>query len=322
MGAMMVSMRTHRMTELFGRLAPGATLEAARAELDGRARRDDRASIPASYSAKADMQLSATPLREQITAPARTILLLLLAAAGRGVHHRLLERRQPDPGALGAPRRRAGGARRARRRQRRAAPHAAGRKPGAVRRGRRAWRAAGASVRRRRRQLCRALLGARARRHRGYAACCGSARASRWRRPCCSRMCHGCHRRMRRPASDCPAAACGSRPARIAGCARLRPRRSRCRSCCWPAPARSSPRWSRCSRPATGYNTRQVLALDMPAAIGDISPKSADFYQEVIAPHRRAAGRRRCRRRELRAVARRRHLRPGRVVCRRRLHAG
>ena len=81
LGATMVTGRTHRMTELFGRLAPGATLEQARAEL---------ASVyagmvsahPDSYSAKAGMQLAATPLRDQITSPARTILLLLLAAAG------------------------------------------------------------------------------------------------------------------------------------------------------------------------------------------------------------------------------------------------
>lgn len=81
LGATMITGRTHRMTELFGRLAPGATLEEARAEL---------ASVyaamvsahPDSYSAKAGMRLSATPLRDQITSPARTILLLLLAAAG------------------------------------------------------------------------------------------------------------------------------------------------------------------------------------------------------------------------------------------------
>src|SRR3954471_6425919 len=33
LGAMMVTNRVHRMTELFGRLAPGASLDAARAEL-------------------------------------------------------------------------------------------------------------------------------------------------------------------------------------------------------------------------------------------------------------------------------------------------
>jgi len=81
LGATMVTGRTHRMTELFGRLAPGATLEAARAELA-----DVHAAMmrehPEAYPAQAEMQLSATPLRDQITAPARTILLVLLATAG------------------------------------------------------------------------------------------------------------------------------------------------------------------------------------------------------------------------------------------------
>ena len=36
---------------------------------------------PEAYSSRADMQLTVTPLRDQITAPARTILLVLLAAA-------------------------------------------------------------------------------------------------------------------------------------------------------------------------------------------------------------------------------------------------
>ena len=35
LSATMVTGRVHRMTELFGRLAPGATLESARAELRG-----------------------------------------------------------------------------------------------------------------------------------------------------------------------------------------------------------------------------------------------------------------------------------------------
>jgi predicted permease len=81
LGATMVTERTHRMTELFGRLAPGASLEAARAELTS-----VHAAIvrnhPEAYSARADVRLSVTPLRDQITAPARTILLLLLTAAG------------------------------------------------------------------------------------------------------------------------------------------------------------------------------------------------------------------------------------------------
>jgi putative ABC transport system permease protein len=81
LGATMVTQRTHRMTELFGRLAPGATLEAARAELTA-AHEAMMGAHPETYSATARIQLSVTQLREQITAPARTILLVLLAASG------------------------------------------------------------------------------------------------------------------------------------------------------------------------------------------------------------------------------------------------
>jgi len=77
--AMMKTARTHRMTELFGRLAPGATLEAARAELSS-----VHASIvreyPQAYSARAHVQLQISTLRDQLTAPAQTILLVLLTA--------------------------------------------------------------------------------------------------------------------------------------------------------------------------------------------------------------------------------------------------
>ncbi len=80
LGATMVTGRTHRMTELFGRLAPGATVEAARTDLMAAHAAMIR-EHPESYSAKADMRLSVMPLRDQIAAPARTILLVLLAAA-------------------------------------------------------------------------------------------------------------------------------------------------------------------------------------------------------------------------------------------------
>ncbi len=81
LGATMVTLRTHRMTELFGRLAPGASLEAARAELTAlhAAMMSEHADA---YPPSAKVQLSVTPLRSQITAPARSVLLLLLAAAG------------------------------------------------------------------------------------------------------------------------------------------------------------------------------------------------------------------------------------------------
>jgi len=81
LGATMVTSRSHRMTELFGRLAPGVTLEAARAELTAIHAAMVR-EHPETYSARADYKLQVTTLRNQIVAPARTILLLLLASAG------------------------------------------------------------------------------------------------------------------------------------------------------------------------------------------------------------------------------------------------
>jgi putative ABC transport system permease protein len=80
LSATMVDGRVHRMTELFGRLAPGATLESARAELStayGAMVREH----PEAYSAQADGRISAVRLREQITSGARTILWVLLAAS-------------------------------------------------------------------------------------------------------------------------------------------------------------------------------------------------------------------------------------------------
>jgi putative ABC transport system permease protein len=81
LSATMIEGRVHRMTELFGRLAPDATLEQTRAEL-----RTVYSSMmsqnPKDYSKQADSQISATRLREQITSGARTILLVLLAASG------------------------------------------------------------------------------------------------------------------------------------------------------------------------------------------------------------------------------------------------
>ena len=81
LSATMVTGRVHRMTELFGRLAPGADLESARAEL-----RVVHAAMlkqhPEDYSAKADFRIDAVRLRDQITSRARTVLLVLLAASG------------------------------------------------------------------------------------------------------------------------------------------------------------------------------------------------------------------------------------------------
>jgi predicted permease len=78
--ATMVEGRVHRMTELFARLAPGATLEDARAELRA-AHGAILAEHPEAYSPKADFRIDAVQLRDQITSPARTVLLVLLAAS-------------------------------------------------------------------------------------------------------------------------------------------------------------------------------------------------------------------------------------------------
>jgi hypothetical protein len=77
----MVTGRIHRMTELFGRLAPGATLEQARTEL-GTVYASVKKDHPDAYPAEAQYSVNARMLRDQITSGARTVLLVLLAASG------------------------------------------------------------------------------------------------------------------------------------------------------------------------------------------------------------------------------------------------
>jgi len=81
LSATMVEGRVHRMTELFARLKPGATLDAARAELRTihAAMVKDHAE---SYPKNGDFRLEAVGLRDQITSSARTVLLVLLVASG------------------------------------------------------------------------------------------------------------------------------------------------------------------------------------------------------------------------------------------------
>jgi putative ABC transport system permease protein len=81
MAALMTTGRTHRMTEIFGRLKPESTIDEARAEIaaiHAAAMREH----PEAYSKRANVQVTVTRLRDQITMPARTVLLVLLAAAG------------------------------------------------------------------------------------------------------------------------------------------------------------------------------------------------------------------------------------------------
>ncbi len=80
LSATMVTGRVHRMTELFARLAPGASIDAARAELRsvyGTMVREH----PEAYSKQADSRINAVLLRDQITSGARTVLLVLMAAS-------------------------------------------------------------------------------------------------------------------------------------------------------------------------------------------------------------------------------------------------
>ncbi|HEY4100972.1 MAG TPA: ADOP family duplicated permease [Gemmatimonadales bacterium] len=80
LSATMVTGRAHRMTELFGRLAPGATLDQARAELH-----TDYASMlqahPESYKHDDQFGIAVRPMREQINSTASTVLWILFAAS-------------------------------------------------------------------------------------------------------------------------------------------------------------------------------------------------------------------------------------------------
>ncbi len=81
LSATMVTGREHRMTEVFARLAEGAQLEAARAEL--RAVYAGMLSAhPEVYKADAHYRIDVRRMRDQINSKARTVLWILLAASG------------------------------------------------------------------------------------------------------------------------------------------------------------------------------------------------------------------------------------------------
>jgi predicted permease len=78
--AMMVHGRTHRMTEMIARLAPGATLEQARTEVAAiRAR--VQADHPDAYDAASGYRVEVLPFKEVLGERARTTLWLLMGAA-------------------------------------------------------------------------------------------------------------------------------------------------------------------------------------------------------------------------------------------------
>jgi putative ABC transport system permease protein len=81
LSATMVTGREHRMTEVFGRLAPGATLDAARAELDA-AYGSMTSAHPETYKPEDHYKIDVTRMHDQINSRANTILWVLFAAAG------------------------------------------------------------------------------------------------------------------------------------------------------------------------------------------------------------------------------------------------
>ncbi len=80
LSASMTDDRVHRMTEVFARLAPDASLEAARIEVESITRRLHE-EYPEAYDATHGYGVSLVELREQLAAQARPTLLMLLGVA-------------------------------------------------------------------------------------------------------------------------------------------------------------------------------------------------------------------------------------------------
>jgi putative ABC transport system permease protein len=81
LSATMVQGRVHRMTEVFARLAPGAKLQSARAELNT-VYAAMLAAHPEVYRTHDHYQLTVTRMHDQINSRANTILWVLFAASG------------------------------------------------------------------------------------------------------------------------------------------------------------------------------------------------------------------------------------------------
>jgi putative ABC transport system permease protein len=81
LSATMVTGREHRMTEVFARLAPGATLEAARSEVSTR-HAAILAAHPEVYKSADHYRIDVTRMHDQINSRANTVLWVLFAASG------------------------------------------------------------------------------------------------------------------------------------------------------------------------------------------------------------------------------------------------
>ena len=81
LSATMVTGRTHRMTEIVARLAPGTTIEQARTEVAGISARVHK-QFPDAYDAGSKFQVTVTPFQEVMGQKAKLTLWLLMGAAG------------------------------------------------------------------------------------------------------------------------------------------------------------------------------------------------------------------------------------------------
>jgi len=81
LGAAMQDERRHRMTDVFARLAPGQTVEAARAELTSIAQ-GLREQFPDAYPERQGVELAVTPWQEELTKGARSTFLVLMGTVG------------------------------------------------------------------------------------------------------------------------------------------------------------------------------------------------------------------------------------------------
>jgi predicted permease len=80
-GASMLNERTHRMTDVFARLAPGQTIQAAQSELES-LNATIRQQHPDAYPAQLGATIAVSSWREELTREARPMLLILVGAVG------------------------------------------------------------------------------------------------------------------------------------------------------------------------------------------------------------------------------------------------
>jgi len=257
LSATMATGRVHRMTELFGRLGPGATLEQARAELKA-AHGAILKEHPEAYPAKADFRIDAALLRDQITSKARTVLWVLLAASGlvfiiacSNAANLILARTIRREGEM-------------------AIRAALGASTAALRRVLLAESlllcGAGAALGVLSARPMVAILARYASRFSVRALDLTVDSSMLWvgaglalAAAALLRLCRGCRRATGRTESACPTGACGSRAVRRGVCGRSRSRRSPPPLSFWRAPACCSRRCSRCRR-STQASTRAACS--------------------------------------------------------------